>query len=113
MSYFDISKKMHVVVDASPDGLSAILTQIPPDRDTSPSIIAYASRALTPTEQRYSQTEKEGLAIVWGIEHVHLYFYGAAFTPFAEITRHLKLYLENPLQESSAGCSDYRNMTSM
>ena len=56
MSYFDISKKTHVVVDAGPVGLSAILAQTPPGKDTPPSIIAYASRALTPTEQRYSQT---------------------------------------------------------
>ena len=77
MSYFDISKKTRVVVDASPVGLSAILAQTPPGKDTPPSIIAYASRALTPTEQRYSQTEREALAIVWGIEHFHLYLYGA------------------------------------
>ena len=58
MSYFDTSKETELSVDASPVGVSAILAQ----RDSSsstPHVIAYASRALTPTERRYSQTEKE------------------------------------------------------
>ena len=70
MSYFDVNKATELTVDASPVSLSAILAQ----RDSSssaPHIIAYASCALTYTERRYSQTEKEALAVVWGIE----YFY--------------------------------------
>ena len=31
-------------------------------------------------EKRYSQTEKEALAIIWGVEHFHLYLYGNEFT---------------------------------
>ena len=89
MSYFDISKKTHVVADASPVGLSAILAQTPPSKDAPPSIIAYASRALTPTDQRCSQTEREALAIVWRIEHFHLYLYGAPFTLHTRIERWL------------------------
>ncbi|KAM7281316.1 uncharacterized protein ISCGN_006398 [Ixodes scapularis] len=42
-------------------------------------IVAYASRALTPTEARYSQIERELLAVVWGTEHFHLYLYGNNF----------------------------------
>ena len=40
-------------------------------------IIEYANRPLT--EQRYSQTEREMLAVVWGREHFNLYLYGANF----------------------------------
>ena len=79
MSYFDTTKETFITVDASPVGISAILSQQGSDADT-PQVVAYASGALTPVEQRYSQTEKEALGIVWGIEHFHLYIYGSHFT---------------------------------
>ena len=60
MNYFDISKKTHVVVDASPVGLSAILAQTPQGKDTPPSIIAYASRALTPTDREGGPCDSVG-----------------------------------------------------
>ncbi|CAB4027670.1 Hypothetical predicted protein [Paramuricea clavata] len=65
MSYFDKNKQTFVTVDASPVEISGILSQKPRNGDVdSQQIIAYASRALTDTEKRYSQTEKEALAIV-------------------------------------------------
>ena len=78
MSYFDTSKRTMVIVDASPVGISAILAQREQD---SPQykVIAYASRFLTPVETRYSQTDREGLALVWGIEHFGLFLLGAEF----------------------------------
>ena len=94
MSHFDTSKETSILVDASPVGLSAILTQKDPQQNAH-NIIAYASRALSPVEKRYSQTEKEALAIVWGIEHFHLYVFGA---PFILVTDHkpLQLIYNNP-----------------
>ena len=38
--------------------------------------IAYISQALTPTEQRYAQIEKEFLAIVYALERCHQYTFG-------------------------------------
>lgn len=73
MSYFDPSKETELWVDGSPVGLGAILCQ-------ENKIVAYASRALSPVEQRYSQTERECLAIVYGVEHFHLFLFGKTFT---------------------------------
>ena len=78
MAYFDPQKQTEVVVDASPVGLGAILAQ--KDCEGNTSIIAVGSRSLAPVEQRYSQTEREALAITWGVLHFHLYLYGNKFT---------------------------------
>ena len=76
-----ILKSTKVFVDASPTGLGAILMQ-------DGKVISYGSRALTDVESRYSQTEREMLAVVWATEHYHLYLYGAKF---AVITDHKPL----------------------
>ena len=73
MAYFDSEKPTEIIVDASPVGLGAIFTQ-------NGKIISYASRALTDVEQRYSQTDREMLAVVYGVEHFHLYLFGSTFT---------------------------------
>jgi hypothetical protein len=79
MAYFDTQKDTYVTVDVSPVGISAILSQKTKGMEDD-KVISYASRALTDVEKRYSQTEKEALAIVWGAEHFHLYLYGKYFT---------------------------------
>nr|XP_006825366.1 PREDICTED: uncharacterized protein LOC102804276 [Saccoglossus kowalevskii] len=43
------------------------------------SIVTLASCSLTPVEQRYSQTEREALAVTWGILHFHLYLHESQF----------------------------------
>ena len=72
MDYFNPSRHTEVLVDASPVGVAAILMQ-------EGHVICYSSRALTETEQRYSQTDREMLAVVFGVEHFHMYVYGAEF----------------------------------
>ena len=70
MTYYNPKLDIDILVDGSPVGLGAILSQ--KDRP-----IAYASRALTDVESRYSQTEREALAIVWACEHFDIFIRGA------------------------------------
>ena len=65
MAYFDLNAKTRVIVDASPVGLGAILTQ--QQKDGNFKSVIYASRSLSDVERRYSQTEKEALAVVWDV----------------------------------------------
>ena len=60
-------------MDTSPVGLAAILSQ---DCKS----VVYASRALSNVKKRYSQTEREVMAVVWGYEHFNIYTEGAACT---------------------------------
>ena len=73
MAYFDPKKDTNILIDTSPVGLGAVLTQ-------NGKILCYASPALTDEEQRYSQTEREILAVVYAAEHFHLHLYGERFT---------------------------------
>ena len=72
LSYFSPRLATELVVDANPVGLGAILAQSEDNAGDKPKrVIAFGSRALTSVEQRYSQTEREALAIVWAIERFH------------------------------------------
>ncbi|KAG7304923.1 hypothetical protein JYU34_010335 [Plutella xylostella] len=76
LGYYDVKDKTQVIADASPVGLGAVLVQI----DCSgPRIIAYGNRTLTSCERKYSQTEKEALALVWAIEHFNTFLFGKEF----------------------------------
>ncbi len=76
LAYYRNGCKTRVVADASPTGLGAVLIQ---HQDGMWRVIAYASRSLTDVERRYSQTEKEALALVWSCERFHLYTFGNQF----------------------------------
>ena len=77
LNYFDTSRRTKVQVDASGKGLGAALIQM--DDSNNEHVIAFASKALTPTEQRYANIERELLAVVFGIERFHTFLYGAEF----------------------------------
>lgn len=80
LKFFDTGMRTRVIADASPVALGAVLVQFERDNDDSdPRIICYASRSLTPTEQRYCQTEKEALALVWAVERFAVYLVGRRF----------------------------------
>ena len=69
------------MVDAGPTGLGLLLLQKSDDRWKP---IVCASRRLTDTEQRYSQLEREALAMRWACERCYTYLIGSTFTVLSD-----------------------------
>ena len=76
LAYFKGSCKTRIIADAGPTGLGAVLTQL---QNGDWRVVSYASRNLSDVERRYSQTEKEALALVWACERFSLYVLGRSF----------------------------------
>lgn len=79
--YPDFTKEFILTTDASDYAIGAVLSQGPVGKDRP---IAYASRTLNNTEENYSTTEKEFLAIVWAVKHFRPYLYGRKFKLFTD-----------------------------
>ena len=71
-----------LITDASSHGIGAILAhRMKQDNGKFKDFpIAYASRHLASAEVNYSQIEKEGLAIIFGLRKFHHYLFGSEFT---------------------------------
>ena len=74
----DCSRPFVLRTDASNTGVGAVLLQ---ENEQTGELfpVAYASRKLLPRERAYATIEKEGLAIVWGIQKFQRYLYGREF----------------------------------
>ena len=77
LALYDPNAKTIVSADASSHGIGAVLLQKQSNEDTKP--IAYISRSLSPTEERYAQIKKEALAFTWACEHLSDYLIGIKF----------------------------------
>lgn len=69
LKFYDVNQPVAISADASKSGLGAVLLQ-------GGQPVAYASRALTTSEQNYAQIEKECLSVVFACERFHQYVYG-------------------------------------
>ena len=75
LSLYDLNAQTKIRADASAYGLGAVLLQYHPQQQHWKPV-AYASKSLTETERRYSQIEKEALALVWSCEKFSDYIIG-------------------------------------
>ena len=99
LHYFDPKRPIYMHCDASLQGIGAALLQ--PDATGNLVPVVYASKSLTPAEQRYACIERELLAIVFGTHRFHTYLYGHHFEV---ITDHkpLVMIIDKPLTSAPA-----------
>ena len=83
---YRVGSPTQMIVDASPDGLGAVLAQKQKDLWVP---VIYKSRSLKDPESRYSQTEREALAIRWGVQKLRKFLLGAP--KFEIVTDHKPL----------------------
>ena len=93
LKYYNLQEEVTLQCDASQAGLGAALLQ-----NGQP--VAYTSRALTPTETRYAQIEKELLAIVFACEHFEPYIYGRDTVRVETDHQPLETIVQKPLHSS-------------
>lgn len=86
LAYSDKEAHTQIIADASQVGLGTGSIQ---ERNGERGAVCYASRTLSNIERRYSQTEREALALVWACERFHLYLYG--LPKFDLVTDHEQL----------------------
>ena len=78
LAHFDDTAPVILACDASPVGVGCVLSIVDKNNDERP--IAFYSRSLTLTERRYSQTDREGLAVIAGLAKFNFYLAGREFT---------------------------------
>ena len=90
---FDPKKPTTIQADASSTGIRACLLQ-------DPRPMAYASRSLTDSESRYSQIEKELLAIVFAVTNFHYHIYGRDVLTQSD-HKHLEAIIKKPIHSAT------------
>ena len=99
LSFFDPKKHSTLFTDASPVGVNATLAQDEGNGTFRP--ISFASRALSPTEQKYSQIEREAAAMHFGCHRFELFLRGAPFTHYIDL-KPVKPMMDNPRKDAPA-----------
>ena len=92
LAYYSPDQPITIQCDASKSGLGAVLLQ-------KGQPLSYVSRALTATEQRYAQIEKEALAICFALERFHQYTFGQRVTVESD-HKPLQAIVKKPLHKA-------------
>jgi len=91
LAYPQYDREFFLYTDASGSSISYILGQ--KDDKGKEVVISYGGRGLRDSERRWGITEQEGLALIEGIRHYHVYL---TDRPFTAVTDHAALqYIQN------------------
>ena len=77
LAHYDPNIDIGIACDASNVGIGSVLFHRYPDGSERP--IANVSKTLTATQRKYSQIQKEALAIIFSLAKFHQYLYGRKF----------------------------------
>ena len=77
LAIYDPQLQTKVIADASSYGIGAVMVQKHLEGTWKP--VAFISRALSSTEEKYAQIEKEALATTWACERLADYLIGKMF----------------------------------
>ena len=102
LAFFDTSKATKLIVDASPNWPSSNTNTTHPQIDET--VVGYGSRSLTEVEQRYSQTERQALDVVFGFR---LFLYGIHFMIYSDRQKLISIF-ENPNSNCPARLERWR-----
>ncbi|KAF4530213.1 hypothetical protein B566_EDAN018331 [Ephemera danica] len=90
---FDSKLPIVICTDASPVGTAAVLYHVDETGKERP--VFFTSKSLTPTQQKYPQIEKEGLAIIHAVQKFHKFVYGKEFTLVSDNKPIVYIFAEN------------------
>jgi hypothetical protein len=76
--HYDPKKPLVLATDASQVGVGAVLSHVYPDGTERP--IWYANKRLSKIQRKYSNIEREALAIFWATKYFFKYLFGRRFT---------------------------------
>ena len=74
IAYPNTDKEFYIHVDVSALGLGDILTQL--DDEGRHRVVEYASKRLMKTQSLYSNSVREGLGVLWSLDHFKYYIHG-------------------------------------
>ncbi|XP_003737698.1 uncharacterized protein K02A2.6-like [Galendromus occidentalis] len=77
LTHYDPNLPIIISADASQSGIGCVLLHEMPNQTQK--AIMHASRSLSDTERKYSQIEKEALALVYAVKKFHKFIFGRKF----------------------------------
>ena len=92
LSYHSFDQYRYFILETDAS-IQAVLSQEQSDGKIHP--VAFASKALSPSQKNYSIMELETLTVVWAINHFHSHLYGHHVTVYTDHST-VKAVLETP-----------------